>query len=123
MHSYTDLLILLFVSFAIGCLFSSTWSSTNAHEHKLVVQSAGSTQKINLQQNGIYTIDSLLGSSEIEVKNSSARFIKSECNNKICIQNGWLSTIRPIIACIPNGVSIQMNATTKSRMTFDAFAF
>ena len=123
MHSYFDNLVLLIVSFVIGGLFAHTWQPHDSSSKRILLQSASSTQELSIDQNSIHIIKSTKGNSKIEIKNGSARFVNSDCAQKICIQHGWLSHLQPVIACVPNSLSIQMISANNFDKTLDAFSF
>lgn len=127
MHSYFDHLVLLTVSFAIGTLFAYTWQHAD-DDKTLLIQSAVGAQEINLNLNGIYPVKGTLGNSDIEIKNRTARFASSDCAHKICMQRGWLNNWQPIIACVPNAISIQISNIASSQNvlsehTLDAYSY
>ena len=52
---------------------------------------------------GIY-----LPQAQLEVKNHRIAFISSDCPDKVCIHNGWLSREGEQAICLPNRVSVTL---------------
>ena len=111
------------MSFSIGSLFAATWTANGSQQEHLLIQTPESTQIFKLDKAHKHLIKTPNGMTEIELKSSSARFIHSNCKNKICIQSGWLSAYRPVIACVPNQISIQLIKPTTNHNRLDAFIF
>ncbi len=44
----------------------------------------------------------------IEIDNRKARFIHSDCMNKICIKTGWIEKCGESSVCLPNKTAIQI---------------
>ena len=120
MHTRVDFIVLLASSFLIGSLFAMTWK--NSDSETLLVTTPTGNQNFTLENPRQITVKGRLGTSTLEIKNHRARFIDSKCSNKICVQQGHLDSIHPVIACVPNGVSIQFGNATKP-YNLDAFAF
>lgn len=120
MHTRVDFIVLLTASFLIGSLFAMTWK--NSDLDTLLVTTPTGNQNFTLEQSRQITIKGRQGISTIEIKNNSARFIDSKCANKICVGQGHLDVLHPVVACIPNGVSIQFG-NAKNPHNLDAFAF
>lgn len=45
---------------------------------------------------------------QLEVKNHRIAFISSDCPDKVCIHNGWLSREGEQAVCLPNRVSVTL---------------
>ena len=45
---------------------------------------------------------------QLEVKNHRIAFISSDCPDKVCIHNGWLSREGEQAICLPNRVSVTL---------------
>jgi hypothetical protein len=45
---------------------------------------------------------------KIEIKDKKARFIYSDCLNKYCIRQGWISKCGDTAICMPNKTAIQI---------------
>ena len=61
-----------------------------------------------------FTVDEVISLAEygkevqLEVKNHRIAFISSDCPDKVCIHNGWLSREGEQAICLPNRVSVTL---------------
>lgn len=44
----------------------------------------------------------------IEITDKGARFIESDCPNKICIKSGWVTKCGGTAVCVPNRIALVM---------------
>lgn len=44
----------------------------------------------------------------IEVRDGRARFLNSDCPQKLCVRAGWLTHAGETSACVPNGASLTL---------------
>ena len=96
-----DILILALVIFlAVITMKKSLTPLAN----KVTVQANGQHYEYSLQQNGIYSVNGLLGETSFEIKNGKVRILDSPCPNKTCVNQGWASTL----ICLPNKVIIKL---------------
>lgn len=58
------------------------------------------------------------GITIIEIKDHKVRVTDSPCNNKLCMQQGWLES--GAIVCLPNRVIVTIGNHDKNHKTFDA---
>jgi hypothetical protein len=59
-----------------------------------------------------------LGTTLVEIKNHRVRVVESPCQNKLCIQQGWVE--HGVIACLPNKVLITVGKNGKRGSEPDA---
>ena len=75
-------------------------SSLTGRSDILTVETENGTFAYSLSENGIYSFEGPLGTTEIEIKDGKARVISSPCPNGICMKSGWSSTL----CCLPNRI-------------------
>ena len=79
--------------------------SHNATGGKLTAQliygDANTVQKISLDKDAVYDIDTGYLTVHIEVKDGAARFIDSPCPDHICESFGWISQEDQTATCLP----------------------
>ena len=68
-------------------------------EKKLYLISKNEKKRIPLKDHKI-NLDG--GDVVIEVTKDGARFIESDCPNKMCISAGWVENCGDTVACVPN---------------------
>jgi hypothetical protein len=60
------------------------------------------------------------GPFTIEVRGGRARFLDSDCPQKLCVRAGWLSRAGESSACVPNGASLTLIGDDRD---YDALTF
>ncbi len=76
----------------------------------IIRSSAAAQQKLRLSDSGQFTVPGREGDSVIEVRNGMARFLHSPCTGRHCVRAGWLSHDGDWAACLPNLVSLYVDA-------------
>jgi hypothetical protein len=64
-----------------------------------------------LEEDRLLTVDGPLGKTEIAIEDNSIRVISSPCPGKICVNSGPISKPGDWIACLPNQVFINIQAS------------
>lgn len=106
----TDWLLLLAGLSLVGFLYQYFWFSG---EHGQMVQILSGNEELRLEPlmpDRTLTVKGRLGDSVLEIRDHSIRFLASPCTNKVCIQGGWLHSAGPLLACLPNRISVQILA-------------
>ena len=115
-----DSIVALLTLILLPFLYINYWGNGNQGE-QLVIRAAGEDPQIySLYENQRIEINGVLGTNIIEIENGQARFINAPCQNKQCILTGQLDKDGDIAACLPNGVSMQIQGRDKR---FDAVNF
>ncbi len=71
-----------------------------------------------LDKSRIVSVKGTEGITFIEIKDHKVRVTDSPCNNKLCIQQGWLRS--GAIVCLPNKVIVTIGNYDKNHKTVDA---
>jgi hypothetical protein len=53
----------------------------------------------------------------LEVADSKARVISSDCPDQVCVNSGWISECGHIAACLPNGVMLMVECSDNFKIT------
>lgn len=61
---------------------------------------------INLDQNGIIDLRQYGKNMRLEIKDRKARFIESDCKDKICILMGYVKNCGDSAICVPNKTAL-----------------
>lgn len=61
-----------------------------------------------------------VNNTEIEISKGSARFLESNCPDRICIRTGALYQIGNMAACVPNRVVLKITADNSSTISVPA---
>ena len=99
-------LIILFITISV---FSHAFINNLSRNSDIIIKYQGEIfGKYPYDFNSKIEIDSGIIA---EIRNGEFRMIKSNCKNKICIEQGW-STLTPII-CVPNEIIIMRKEINK----------
>ena len=74
----------------------------------LVETRRGERQALALDHDAVLRVAGTRGVSVIEVRGGRARFLDSDCPQKLCVRAGWLARAGEASACVPNGVSLRL---------------
>ena len=109
------ILILLILLFTIGTVL---FAGQNLHSP------LSNNQRISIFQNGKILkqlklnkdreISLLNGKMKIEISGNKLRVKESNCNRQTCVHMGWISYPGETIACLPNGILIEIDPSDSS---------
>jgi len=92
----------------IAVLFYYSWSPASDARYAAVYVGGEKRYIIDLHEDNVLDIEGEDGISQLEIRNGKVRFISSPCQSQFCLRNGWLSPVIGVIACLPNGVSLEL---------------
>lgn len=100
---WVNLLFAAVVLVIAGVLFylRSAEQSGSTLGAELTYGDANTVQKISLDKDAVYDIDTGYLTVHIEVKDGAARFIDSPCPDHICESFGWISQEDQTATCLP----------------------
>ena len=115
-----DLLAIAGALILLPYLYLHYWGRPVYGEY-IVIRAAGQAPlTLPLHHNRRIEVTGPLGISVIMIENARVRFIESPCTNKQCIRTGWLDDDGEIAACLPNGITVQVQGRDAR---FDALNF
>jgi hypothetical protein len=65
-------------------------------------------ERLPLLQNRIVHVTGPIGETEVEIRDSKVRVLKSPCNKKLCIKSGYIQYADRFAACLPNRVVVRV---------------
>ena len=74
----------------------------------LVETSDGQRATLALDRDARLELRGRRGPFTIEVRDGRARFLDSDCPQKLCVRVGWLERAGESSACVPNGASLTL---------------
>ena len=100
---WVNLLFAAVVLVIAGVLFylRSAGQSGSTLGAELIYGDANTVQRISLDKDAVYDIDTGYLTVHIEVKDGAARFIDSPCPDHICESFGWISQEDQTATCLP----------------------
>lgn len=73
----------------------------------------------DIQEDGVYTVDGILGNVDVEILDGAVRVEKETSPYHLCSVQGWVKdTGRPII-CLPNQIVVEIIASEPSENGVD----
>ena len=108
-----DFFIIVFIIFAI--LFSFFTKNFFQNNDEFLIFSENEKMEIPLTKDTVIFINSV----EIELKNQTAKILKSDCKNQICVATGKIYSTGQIV-CVPNKVMILLH---KKNTEIDVYAY
>jgi len=75
---------------------------------------------ISLDHDQTIHVHGKLGDSVLQVHNGMIRFTHSPCTTKFCVHSGWLKFDGDVMACLPNGVYVEVSG---GKRKYDAINF
>ena len=115
-----DKVIVLMSLLMVISLFYLTWSDTGSSRHVSLYVAGEKRYIIDLMEEKTLSVDGLRGVSQLEIAGGRIRFIESPCSTHFCIRSGWLNKTIGLIACLPNGISLNFSNRNK---IYDAINF
>ncbi len=120
MFKRADYAVTLFALLLLPYLYITLWGNGSYGEQVTIRIANQPPQHYSLYDNRRITIEGVLGKNLIELKEGQVRFIEAPCQNKLCIQSGWLRHDGELAACLPNGVTVSVSGRDNR---FDAINF
>ena len=90
--------IIIFIAFSLLIAASSVFFLRSSDT--LEVKADDTEYLFPLKEDGIYSVEGVLGITTFEIKDKKVRFLDSPCPNKSCISKGFSDTV----VCLPNKV-------------------
>ena len=101
-------------------LYVQFWSKTEPAHFVKLVHGKNEVEELSLTTDRQVEFAGDMGISTLEIKDGKVRFIASPCRGKVCIHSGWIHNSGQILACLPNGVLVELVGGTNE---FDAINF
>lgn len=102
----TDILVIL--SLLLTCLFFILKPLNQDGKKTLYLISKNGKHKVKFENKKIDLSKKYGKNIILEIKDGKARFLKSDCPNKLCIKYGWVENCGEMSACVPNKIAIQI---------------
>ena len=115
-----DWVAILFAAIVLPVAYAIGWSADTPASLARVTDAQQHTETIRLDHDQIIHVHGKLGDSVLQIQHGKIRFIKSPCTTKFCIHSGWLQYNGDVMACLPNGVYVEVSA---AETKFDSISF
>lgn len=99
-------IIVIAILFAVPIYFALK-SDSGGEKHLYLIHD-GIKKELKFQ-NSIINLEETTGHKiTIEIKDSKARILESDCPNKICIKTGWIDSCGQSAVCVPNKTAVSI---------------
>ncbi len=106
--SVADAAVIALALALLPWLYFTYWSDATPGEQARILRGGEQLALVSLHEHKHPSIEGVLGTSLLEIKDGKIRFINSPCRNKQCVHSGWVSLGGEFIACLPNRISVQV---------------
>jgi len=116
-------LIIGLVMLAVGIYiwYAAIFENTNGFLYAQITIDGEIRQTVELSIDRTFSPGQLPNVS-FEVRGGAIAFIKSDCPDQICVDNGFLSRAGQVSVCLPNLISLIIHATDGSEESIDIIA-
>ena len=101
-------------------LYVHFWSSAEPARFVKLIHGKNDIEELSLATDRQVEFAGDMGISTLEIKHGKVRFIASPCRAKVCIHSGWIHNSGQILACLPNGILVELMGGPNE---FDAINF
>ena len=115
-----DWIAILFAAAILPVVYLYGWSADTPARLARVTDAQHHTNTIRLDHDQILHVHGKLGDSVLQIQAGRIRFIQSPCTTKFCIHSGWLKHNGDVMACLPNGVYVEVSG---GESKFDSISF
>ena len=102
-----DILVIALVLAMIGGFAAGIYSGASVDRVRILRGENGAST-YPAWDSRILNVSGPLGETRIEISDGTARIVASPCQQKICINRGWLSHAGETVACLPNRISVTL---------------
>lgn len=78
----------------------------------VVISVDGKTEaQLDLDHDETYTVSNNGHTNVIEISNGRVRMLDADCKDRVCVNQGWISTQGETIVCLPGRVTVTLKNT------------
>ena len=112
-------IIILFLSLGLAGMIFITSSSKGS---RVMIYTDGRLYgEYNLYQNEEITIDRDGHCNRVSISNSRVCMLSSDCDNQLCVRQGYIELANESLCCVPNGVIVTIYAEGENE--YDAILY
>lgn len=105
------LIVLLIIVSVLGMFVVGKEAGNNNRKYVVVTVDGNIYKKISVFPNmkgQTFDIETKYGYNRIEIKDEKVRVSESNCHNKLCISQGWISKPGEVVICLPHRLSVEI---------------
>jgi hypothetical protein len=115
-----DIVAIAFALILLPAVYFYAWHAEAPASWARITDPQQHSKLIRLDHDQIIHVHGKHGDSVLEVRDGKIRFIQSPCTTKFCILSGWLEYDGDVMACLPNGVYVEV---TGGERKYDSINF
>jgi hypothetical protein len=109
------------LALAVAALMAVRVYSGRSGTPEVHVRSPSQEWILPLDTDRIEEVPGPLGNTVVAIRQGQVRVLSSPCTEKICVKSGAISRPGQWIACLPNGVIVDIRGSTREKV--DAYSF
>lgn len=102
-----DVLVIALVLAMVGGLATGIYTGASVDRAQVLQGELGATT-YPAWESRKFSVTGPLGETRIEISDGAVRILSSPCQQKICVNRGWLSHAGETVACLPNRISVTL---------------
>jgi len=103
-----DWFVITLVVLLLPLVYIYNWRTQTRASEAFITDARQHTRTVALDHDQTIHVHGKLGDSVLQIHDGMIRFIQSPCTTKFCIHSGWLKFDGDVMACLPNGVYVQV---------------
>lgn len=103
-----DRVVITLVVLLLPLVYVYNWQTPARATIAIITDAQNHSRTIRLDHDQTIHVHGKLGDSILQVHDGMIRFIHSPCTTKFCIHSGWLKFNGDVMACLPNGVYVEV---------------
>lgn len=104
----SDALAMSIALIILGLSYALFWQNAGPARQATIQGPGDTAQVVHLDHKESLHVAGPLGDSVLQIDRGQIRFVASPCSNKYCVHAGWLKHSGRIMACLPNGVLVEV---------------
>lgn len=104
-------IVILIILVLIGMVAYGVLCSAEQGTYAVVIVDGNEYQRIPLSNNTEQTIQTETGYNIICVTDGQVYVTEADCSNQVCVNTGEISAKGEVIACLPHGLTVTIEAT------------
>jgi len=108
-----DWFAIFFAVTLLPVIYIYSWQPEHPATQARITDAQEHVNTVMLDHDQILHLHGKRGDSVLQVQHGKIRFIQSPCTTKFCIHSGWLKYDGDVMACLPNGVYVEVSGGEK----------
>jgi len=115
-----DWIVVILALAMLPLVYLHNWRPETRASTAVITDAQHHSRTVRLDHDQVLHIHGKLGDSVLQIRQGEIRFIESPCTTKFCVHSGWLKFDGQVMACLPNGVYVEVSG---GKRKYDAINF